>query len=63
MSILTSAKGSARIWALQTGDALQISVTSQRVLQEANVLGIPSALSICFSDLLDFAQDGAASLL
>lgn len=32
----------------------------QRVPQEANVPGIPAA---CPSDLLDSAQDGAASLL
>jgi len=54
---------SCESWELQAGDALQSSMTSQRVLQEANVPGIPSAQGVCPSDCLDFAQDGAAFLL
>lgn len=69
MSILPSVKASAasacppaRVWELQTGDALQGSVTSQRVFWEATVPGIPSALGVCPSDLFDVAQYGAVSL-
>lgn len=45
------------------------NVMSQRVLQEeyvpgiSSARGIPSAPGICTSDILDFAQDGAAPLL
>lgn len=39
------------------------NVMSQKMLQEEYVPGIPSAPGIWPSDILDFAQDGAAPLL